>query len=78
MKEQPSAPLFTTKFSQGRRTFFFDVKKSKNDKPFLKITTSSIRGDQKERAYMTVFDNELNEFCQAVTEATGFVQPPNQ
>ena len=73
MKEQPTAPLFTTKFSQGRRTFFFDVKKSKNDKPFLKITSSSIKGEEKQRAYLTIFDNELNEFCQSVTEASGFI-----
>jgi hypothetical protein len=73
MTEQKVAPLFTTKFSQGRRTFFFDVKKSKNDKPFLKITSSSIKGEDKQRTNIMIFDNEIPEFCQAVTDASNFI-----
>jgi hypothetical protein len=73
MTEKPPAPLFTSKFTQGRRTFFFDVKKSKNDKPFLKITSSSIKGEEKQRSYLTVFEGEVQEFCQAVSDATGFI-----
>lgn len=73
MPEQISAPLFTTKFNQGRRTFFFDVKKSKNDKPFLKITASSIKGETKERATLTVFDNEMDEFYRAIADAATYV-----
>jgi hypothetical protein len=73
MKEPVSVPLFTTKFSQGRRTFFFDVKKTKTDKPFLRITASSLKGENKERSYLTVFDNEVQEFTQAITEAAGFI-----
>jgi hypothetical protein len=73
MTEQKVAPLFTVKFSQGRRTFFFDVKKSKNDKPFLKITSSSIKGEDKQRANIMVFDNEMPEFMQAMADASSFV-----
>jgi hypothetical protein len=73
MTEQKVAPLFTTKFSQGRRTFFFDVKKSKNDKPFLKITSSSIKGEDKQRVNIMIFDNEIPEFCQAVSDASSFI-----
>jgi hypothetical protein len=73
MTEQKSAPLFTTRFVQGRRTFFFDIKKSKNEKPFLKICSSSIKGQEKTRAYITVSDKEVQDFYQAVTDATSFL-----
>jgi hypothetical protein len=77
MQEQKIAPLFTTKFTHGRRTFFFDIKKAKNDKPYLKITEASLRGEEKKRAFLTVFDNEVQEFCQAIADATGFILKPN-
>lgn len=73
MTEIRSAPLFTSRFSQGRRTFFFDVKKSKNEKPFLKITASSIKGEEKTRNYLTIFDNEVQDFYKAISEAAGFM-----
>jgi hypothetical protein len=73
MPEQKIAPLFTTKFSQGRRTFFFDVKKSKSEKPFLRITASSVKGEEKQRSFLTVFDNEVIDFQQALAEATSFI-----
>lgn len=73
MTEQRTPPMFSTKFTQGRRTFFFDVKKSKNDKPFLKITCSSLKGEEKQRTYMTIFDSETQEFQQAVLDAANFI-----
>ena len=70
---EKSAPLFSTKFTQGRRTFFFDVKNAKNDKPFLKITSSSIKGEEKTRSYMTVFASEVQDFHKAMEEAANFI-----
>ncbi len=71
--EQPTAPLFTTRFVQGSRTFFFDVKKTKTDKPFLKITSTSIKGEEKKRTYMMIFDNEVQGFIQAASDAVGYI-----
>lgn len=66
--------LFSTKVSAGRRTFFFDVKSAKNEKPYIKITESSISKDgEKKKNYMTIFDNELADFKQAVEQVVGFV-----
>jgi hypothetical protein len=66
--------LFSTKVSAGRRTFFFDVKSAKNEKPYIKITESSISKDgEKKKNYMTIFDNELEDFKQAVEQVVGFV-----
>jgi hypothetical protein len=72
-EQKVPAPLFTTRFSQGSRTFFFDVRKSKNDRPFLKITSSSLKGDEKQRSTMMVFGSEVQDFCQAVADASAFI-----
>jgi hypothetical protein len=74
--EKRPAPLFTTKITHGNRTFFFDVKKSKKEKPYLKITSSSIKGEEKTRTFVTIFDNEVTEFLNAMAEATSFMVTP--
>jgi hypothetical protein len=66
--------LFSTRVTSGRRTFFFDVKATKDDKPYIKITESSITPEgEKKKNYMTIFNSELDEFKQAIDEAIGFV-----
>lgn len=65
--------LFSTKVHNGRRTFFFDVKETKDQKPFMKITESSISKEgEKKRNYMTVFDEELQDFKQAIEQTIAF------
>lgn len=69
--------LFSTRVGSGRRTFFFDVKNTKDSKPYLKITESSISKEgEKKKFYMTVFASELNEFQQAVEQVVGFIKQP--
>lgn len=69
--------LFSTRVGSGRRTFFFDVKNTKDSKPYLKITESSISKEgEKKKFYMTVFASELSEFQQAVEEVVGFIKQP--
>lgn len=66
--------LFSTRVHAGRRTFFFDVKATKEDKPYIKITESQISKEgEKKKNYMTIFDNEMNDFGKAVEEVLGFV-----
>ena len=66
--------LFSTRVTSGRRTIFFDVKNTKDQKPYLKITESSISKDgEKKKSYMAVFESELNDFRTAVEEVMGFV-----
>ena len=66
--------LFSTRVTNGARTFFVDVKSAKNNKPYLKITESSISKEgEKKKTYMTVFENELADFRAAVDQAVGFV-----
>lgn len=71
--------LFSTKVHHGRRTFFIDVKATKENKPFIKITESSISKEgEKKRVYMTIFDEEISDFQKAVAEAVGFVSQSNK
>lgn len=50
-------------------TYFFDVKKAKNESKYLTITESKINKDgQKYRATVMVFGNNLKEFLAAFEE----------
>jgi hypothetical protein len=67
--------LFSTRVQNGRRTFFLDVKATKENKPYLKITESSLSKEgEKKKNYMTVFENEITDFTQALQDVLGFVQ----
>jgi len=66
-------PLFSAKFTQGRRTFFFDVKSTKDSKPYIKITASSQKGEEKQRTNMAVFDSEVDGFYQALSDAVSYL-----
>ena len=71
--------LFSTRVGAGRRTFFFDVKNTKDAKPYIKITESSISKEgEKKKSYMTIFENEISDFKQAVEEVVGFVSQQNK
>ena len=66
--------LFSTKVHNGNRTFFVDVKATKESKPFLKIAESSISKEgEKKRSYMNVFENVIADFKQAIDQAVAFV-----
>lgn len=65
--------LFSTKATCGRRTFFFDIKNTKDQKPYLLITQSSIKGEEKQRVYLNVFESELSDFKNALEQTFGFL-----
>ena len=68
------APLFSTKVLLGRRTFFFDVRKTKEEKPYIRITESSIKASgEKHRSNLMVFDSEFEDFKTALAQVFGFV-----
>jgi hypothetical protein len=53
----------------GGRTYFLDVKKTREDKPYLRITESRKgKGDKFERNSINVFPEDADEFAQAVSE----------
>lgn len=57
----------------GSKTYFFDVKQSKEGKLYLVITESRFQGEGKtrERASLTVFREQAQEFSQTVAEMAG-------
>jgi hypothetical protein len=56
----------------GSKTYFFDVKETKDGKPYLIITESRFKGDGKERERRTiiVFQENAKEFANTVTQMT--------
>ena len=57
----------------GAKTYFLDIKSTKEGKPYLVITESRFKGEgkERERASVMVFPENAEEFSQAVTEMTG-------
>ena len=54
----------------GGRTYFLDLKKTKDGKPFLVITESRFKGEgeERERNTIMVFPENADEFSDAVSK----------
>ena len=54
----------------GAITYFFDLKETKDNKPFLVITESRFKGEGEdhERKSILVFQDNIQEFSQALSE----------
>ena len=54
----------------GSITYFFDVKKTRENKPFLVITESRFKGEGKdhERKTIVVFQENIKEFAEVLNE----------
>jgi hypothetical protein len=52
------------------KTYFFDIKETKEHKPFLVITESRLmgEGEKPERSSIMVFQNNLQEFAEIVSQ----------
>lgn len=59
----------------GKRTYFFDIKQSVNNKKYLKITESTYEGEGKERRYNSflLFPDQIQNFQQRLTESIGYL-----
>jgi hypothetical protein len=54
----------------GAKTYFFDIKETKDKKPFLLITESRFKGEgeERERSSIVVFEQNIPAFAEAVSE----------
>lgn len=53
----------------GARTYFFDIDRTKEGKPYLKLTESRLRGEAKRlRQIILIFPEQAQEFADAVTD----------
>ena len=59
----------------GRRTYFFDVNQSINDKKYLKITESKFMGEGKDRMYNSfiLFREDVKDFQKNFEEMAGLL-----
>lgn len=53
----------------GGRTYFFDVKETKEGKKYLTITETRLREGVRERHRVMIFEEGITEFMQAINEA---------
>lgn len=54
----------------GAKTYFLDIKETKEGKPYLMITESRFKGegDERERSTIVVFQDNAQAFADALTE----------
>ena len=54
----------------GAKTYFFDIKETKDKKPYLLITESRFKGegDDRERSSIVVFQQNIQDFAQAISD----------
>ncbi|MGI0107885.1 DUF3276 family protein [Salinimicrobium sp. WS361] len=67
--------LFSTRLQSGNRTYFFDLKTTKNGDPYLQIIESKRKGEAEfERRQIIVFDEGIHKFSQKITEVVEKIQ----
>ena len=60
----------------GSRTYFFDVQKTREGKPYLTITESRYMGkdQERERNTITIFPEQMEQFSQTLVQLAGQVK----
>jgi hypothetical protein len=63
----------------GSKTYFFDLKQTRDNKPYLLLTESRFKGEgeERERISITVFPESAGPFGQAVAEMVERLRPGN-
>ena len=75
--QQRFESVFSKKVRAGkRRTYFFDVRRTKGDDYYLTLTESTRRfnGDGYERHKIFLYKEDFNRFVDGLTEAVDFVK----
>jgi len=54
----------------GAKTYFFDIKETRDKKPYLLITESRFKGkdDERERSSIVIFQQNIQDFAQAISD----------
>ena len=78
-KPQRSPSLFSERVRAGQRTYFFDVRESSKGNLYLTLSESRpTEGDSFERTRITVFNDHLQDFVQAMGKALDFIEGTGQ
>jgi len=63
--------VYSTMIRAGKTTFFIDVKVAKNGSKYLSISENRIDSDEKKsRTTIRVFEDSIEQFRQAIDEAS--------
>ena len=65
--------IFSEKVVTGRRTYFFDVKETKDGAKYLVIGELTQVGNELERHRVMVFEESLNSFMDGLDKAVEFI-----
>ncbi len=62
----------------GSKTYFFDLKQTRDNKPYLLLTESRFKGEgeERERVSITIFPESAVPFGQAVAEMVSRLSEP--
>jgi len=54
----------------GAKTYFFDLKKTKDKRPYLTITESNFKGEgeDRERKTLVIFPESAQKFAEAISQ----------
>ena|GEM_PF-1454755 len=63
--------LDTEMFGNEREQYYFDIKKSKNQKHYLRITNRRQEGNTYSRSQIVLFEEDLPFFVEAITMLLG-------
>ncbi|MCO6494702.1 MAG: DUF3276 family protein [Bacteroidetes bacterium] len=68
--------LFSKRVKAGKRTYFFDVRETKNNDYYLTITESKKKFDDQTYVKQKIFlyKEDFNKFVEALNETVGFVK----
>lgn len=63
--------LYSEKLIRGKRSYFFDIKRSENNSMYLSVTESKKKEDAFERRQIIVFEEDFSDFKVALENALG-------
>jgi len=71
--------LFTDSFRAGKRTYFFDVKATKNDELYITITESKRKLQKSgkylyEKHHIYLFKEDFEKFASSLTNVVSFIK----
>lgn len=76
MERESRKPLKSSSLKSGKRTFFFDVQLSVNNKKYLKVTESRVpeEGEEKgKRNSFVIFPEDVENFRARLDEAANYL-----
>jgi hypothetical protein len=83
MEQQENGKFFSTSFKAGRRTYFFDVKKTKGEESYITITESKKFTDQEtgdvryEKHRIFIYKEDFDKFLESFNNSLNAINQDN-